>query len=127
MIWTTWIQKEIEVTREPKCAVFISIFLTGTFVKLPPRFKTFNGEEVSVWFAYLSSVFEGVMVEPGTKWNITVEVSDANGDDIVPYFRVRKYEFDQETHGILGYSRRGPHTFNFKYSPSTSKEHPMSP
>lgn len=86
-------------------AVFISIFLIGCNIggNSPPRFKTFNGEEVKYLFgiAYLqSSVFEGVLVDPGTKWNITVEVSDANGDDIEILFPSAPgvLEFDQETH-----------------------------
>ena len=69
----------------------------------PPRFQTFNGEEVKYLFgiAYLqSATFEGIAVEPETRWNIDIDVSDANGDDIEILFPGAPgvFEFNQENH-----------------------------
>ena len=68
----------------------------------PPKFQTFNDEKVKYLFgiAYLqSSIFQGIPVEPNTRWNFTIEVSDVNGDDVEILFPSAPgvIEFDQET------------------------------
>lgn len=68
----------------------------------PPRFKSFNGEEVKYLFgiAYIQSyIFEGNTVYPGTRWDIDIEVSDSNGDDVEILFPSAPgvFEFNQET------------------------------
>ncbi len=69
----------------------------------PPKFKTFNGEEVKYLFgfAYLpSSVFAPTVLQPNTRWDIEVEVSDANGDDVEILFPSAPgtIYFDQDSH-----------------------------
>lgn len=85
-------------------SVWLPLFFLGCNIggNSPPRFQTFNGEEVKYLFgiAYLQSViFDGIVVEPDTRWNIELEVSDANGDDIEILFPGAPgvIEFDQET------------------------------
>lgn len=67
----------------------------------PPKFKKFNGEEVKYLFGFAyvpSSVFEPEVVTANTRWNISVEVSDANGDDVTISFPSApgQIEFNQD-------------------------------
>ena len=79
-------------------------FVTGCNIggNSPPRFQTFNDEDVKYRFgiAYLqSSIFEGIPCRTQHAWNSTIEVSDVNGDDVEILFPGAPgvFEFNQET------------------------------
>ena len=68
----------------------------------PPKFHTINGEEVKYLFGFAyvpSTIFTPLVVEPGTRWDISIEVSDSNGDDVEILFPEApgQINFNQET------------------------------
>ena len=90
-------------TRWPLMFLTALSFACNVGGNTPPKFKTFNGEEVKYLFgfAYLpSSVFSPTVLQPNTRWTIDIEVSDANGDDIEILFPSAPgtIYFDQESH-----------------------------
>lgn len=68
----------------------------------PPKFQTINGEEVKYLFGFAyvpSTIFSPLVVQPNSQWNISLEVSDANGDDVEILFPEApgQINFNQET------------------------------
>jgi len=71
----------------------------------PPRFQSFNDRDVKYLFgfAYLENPWDPIIIEPNARWTFTIDVTDANGDDLEILFPSApgEIQFDSET--MTGY------------------------